>query len=442
MRPSRLAAALVAALTVASLAGCGTEAEPTATTESSSAPTAQFPLTIEHALGETTIEAKPERVATVAWANHEVPLALGVVPVGMGEANFGDDDGDGLLPWVEERLEELDAETPVLFDETDGIDFEAVADTEPDVILAGYSGLTQEDYDTLSEIAPVVAYPEVPWATSWRDMIELNSQAMGMAAEGEQLVADLEEEIAAAVGRAPAARGQVRRCSDPRRHRPTSARSASTPPHDTRPAFFEDLGLTTPGERRGGLRRDRAVLRHRERRAGRRVRRRRHHRHLRRRRGLASTRSRPTRCCPRSRPSRRGSVVAAARPPRWHAAANPTPLAIAWVLDDYVTLLAEAADKARVTAQPPPLVPAAGRRHPRGVRGRSGCSGCAVVAWLVAAVDRARLGRLRRAAVGWSDIVPALAGDGDPSRRPPCSKRSRARCSPCSSARRSGWPGR
>jgi iron complex transport system substrate-binding protein len=27
-------------------------------------------------------------------------------------------------------------------------------------------------------------------------------------------------------------------------------------------------------------------------------------------------------------------------------AANPTPLAISWVLEDYVTLLAEAADKA------------------------------------------------------------------------------------------------
>ena len=30
----------------------------------------------------------------------------------------------------------MGAETPVLFDETDGIDFEAVADTDPDVILA------------------------------------------------------------------------------------------------------------------------------------------------------------------------------------------------------------------------------------------------------------------------------------------------------------------
>ncbi len=45
----------------------------------------------------------------------------------------------------------------MLFDETDGIDFEAVADTQPDLILATYSGMTAEDYKTLSEIAPTVA---------------------------------------------------------------------------------------------------------------------------------------------------------------------------------------------------------------------------------------------------------------------------------------------
>ena len=113
-----------------------------------------------------------------------MPLALGVVPVGMSKANCGDDDGDGVLPWVEDQLDELGAETPVLFDETDGIDFEAVADTAPDVILAAYSGLTQEDYDTLSKIAPVVAYPDVAWGTSVQDMIRLNSQALGLAGRG------------------------------------------------------------------------------------------------------------------------------------------------------------------------------------------------------------------------------------------------------------------
>ena len=109
MRPSRPARILVAALTLVGLAGCGSAAEgPTTTTSSSSAPAAaQFPVTISHAFGETTIESQPERIATVAWANHEVPIALGVIPVGMSKATWGDDDGDGVLPWVEAKLSEL-----------------------------------------------------------------------------------------------------------------------------------------------------------------------------------------------------------------------------------------------------------------------------------------------------------------------------------------------
>ncbi len=71
----------------------------------------------------------------------------------------------------------------MLFDETDGIDFEAVANTNPDVILAAYSGLTQQDYDTLSQIAPTVAYPTTAWSTPWRDWIKLESKALGLSAQ-------------------------------------------------------------------------------------------------------------------------------------------------------------------------------------------------------------------------------------------------------------------
>ncbi len=140
-------------------------------------------MTIKHALGTTTVEAKPQRVATVNWANHEVPLALGVVPVGMAAANFGDDNGDGVLPWVEKRLKELNAKTPVLFDENDGIDFEAVADTKPDVILAvlgpHQAGLRHPEPDR-----PHGRLPGRPWATPWREVIRINSKAIGLADEG------------------------------------------------------------------------------------------------------------------------------------------------------------------------------------------------------------------------------------------------------------------
>ena len=81
--PIKVAAATVL---VAALAGCstgstsGTEAaaEPTSTT---SVDPDAFPVTIEHALGETTIESEPTRVATLGWTDHDHALALGVVPV-------------------------------------------------------------------------------------------------------------------------------------------------------------------------------------------------------------------------------------------------------------------------------------------------------------------------------------------------------------------------
>ena len=163
----------------------------------------------------------------------------------MSKATWGDDDGDGVLPWVEDQLDELGAETPVLFDETDGIDFEAVADTEPDVILAAYSGLTQEDYDTLSKIAPVVAYPDVAWGTSYEDMIRLNSAAIGLAAEGDQLIEDLDAEVADGARRLPRARGIERALLLHRSRRLQPDRLlhlASTPV----PASSTSLGLPEP----------------------------------------------------------------------------------------------------------------------------------------------------------------------------------------------------
>ena len=235
---------LVAVAAVAlSVAGCSAAA-PDDASGGAAAGDGVFPVTIEHVYGSTTIEAQPERVATVAWSNHEVPLALGVVPVGMSKATWGDDDGDGVLPWVEDKLEELGAETPVLFDETDGIDFEAVADTEPDVILASYSGLTQEEYDTLSKIAPVVAYPDVAWGTSMDDMIRLNSTAIGLAEEGEQLVADLHTQSEEALAANSALEGKKVLFSyiDPTDFSQIGFYTS----HDTRPGFLSGLGLPQP----------------------------------------------------------------------------------------------------------------------------------------------------------------------------------------------------
>lgn len=187
---------ILIAIFVLILAACGDDSSTNegATTEKENDD--QYPIVIKHAFGETKIEEKPERVATIAWANHDVALALDVVPVGFSAANYGIQDDSGLLPWTADKLKELGEENPTVYQDTDGLDFEAIADSNPDVILAAYSGITQEEYDTLTKIAPVVPYEETPWVTPWRDQVLLNAKGMGMEEEGKKLVADTEKLIA------------------------------------------------------------------------------------------------------------------------------------------------------------------------------------------------------------------------------------------------------
>lgn len=299
-----------------------------------------YPITIKHAFGTTVITKKPERVATVAWANHEVPLALGIVPVGFAAANFGDDDGDGLLPWVADRLKQLHAEKPVLFDEGDGIDFEAVAATRPDVILAAYSGLSQSDYDTLSQIAPVVAYPEAPWSTDWREMIRLDSAGLGMAAEGEALIRKIEGDIAETVAGHPELNGKSAMFITHLNATDLSTVNFYTT-NDTRVKFFADLGLkspksvveaSAPGKFAGSISAERIdsfddvdiVVTYGNQQL------------------LEALEKNPLMA--RMPAVSKGALVTLGRNPVG-TAANPTPLSITWVLKDYVALLADAAGK-------------------------------------------------------------------------------------------------
>lgn len=224
------------------LAACGPSSSDSSDAESSSG------ATVEHAFGSTRVPATVERVAAVNWANHDVALALGVMPVGFAAQTWGVEDDSRMLVWTKEKVDELvaaGAQAPVLFDETDAIDFGAVSATSPDVILAAYSGLTQEDYDTLSEIAPTVAYPSHPWTTAWRDMIRLDSAAMNRAEEGETLITDLEAHIAEALAPYPQIAGKA------------AAFFFSAPsdlssigyytPGDPRTGFLPDLGMSVPG---------------------------------------------------------------------------------------------------------------------------------------------------------------------------------------------------
>ncbi|MFS0638669.1 ABC transporter substrate-binding protein [Mesobacillus foraminis] len=250
-----LLAIFILTVLMISLVGCSGQQSNSTTASTSKEPSktengdseegaSEYPITMKHAFGETVIESKPERVATIQWANHDVALALGVVPVGFSAANYGVKDDSGLLPWTAEKLKELGADKPNVFQDTDGLDFEAISDANPDVILAAYSGITQEDYDVLSQIAPVVPYQTSPWLTTWREQVLYNATGMGMKAEGEQLIKDTEKLIQDKASKYPEIKGKKVAWVN------FSAKDMSKlhiyTPADPRGEFLTELGMVYP----------------------------------------------------------------------------------------------------------------------------------------------------------------------------------------------------
>lgn len=198
-RVSRRLLSLTAVLAASGLALSACSADDDGATDSASengAASGEFPRSIEHAFGTTDIPEQPERVATVGWASHDISLALGVAPVGIPEQSYGGNEG-GATDWYDDAVAELGAEAPETYVEAEELPYEAIAATEPDVILAVQSAITQEQFDQLSDIAPVVAYPEDSpnYTTSWQDGTTLVGEALGKETEAEEVISATEQAL-------------------------------------------------------------------------------------------------------------------------------------------------------------------------------------------------------------------------------------------------------
>ena len=195
-----MAAVAAALATVLLAAGCASS-EP-------EAPAADG-ITIQHAFGETVVPADAKNVVTLGWGSTDAAIALGVVPVAMPFDSYAGDD-EGVLPWVREAVDAMGADLPtVLPDAPEEPPYDAIDDANPDVILAVYSGITQEQYDLLSEIAPVVAYSGEAWSTPWRDLISTVGKALGKDAEAADVIAGIESEVADAAAAHPEFAGKT-----------------------------------------------------------------------------------------------------------------------------------------------------------------------------------------------------------------------------------------
>lgn len=195
----RVATALVGVVSVAGLAACGADndgdkSEGATTVEA----TDEFPIVLENAYGETTIKEEPKRVATWGWGSTEAAIASGVYPVAVAEQVWTVGEGN-LLPWVEQAYEEADVELPAVLPDPDGgatVPYDEFIAADPDLILAPYSGLTKEQYKTLSDIAPVVAFKEAAWTTPWDETITITASALGRSAKGEEILDEIDSFLA------------------------------------------------------------------------------------------------------------------------------------------------------------------------------------------------------------------------------------------------------
>lgn len=180
-------------------------AEPAAATDAPAVEPAEaaFPVTIPHKYGSTTIEQAPQRIVLVGLNEQDSLLALGIVPVATSEW-YGERPG-AIFEWAQDELAAIEgAEVPVVLNSIQ-INFEQIASLEPDVIIGLYSGLTEQEYQTLSAIAPTVAQPAeyIDWGIPWQEVTRTIGKIVGKSAEAEALISGVEEDFAEVRARYP-----------------------------------------------------------------------------------------------------------------------------------------------------------------------------------------------------------------------------------------------
>lgn len=161
-------------------------ATPEATSES-------FPITVEHKYGTTTIPSAPQRVVSIGYTDQDALLALGVTPVAV-RYWFGDTE-NAIFPWAQDKV---DGDTPTVLNMDYGsLNYEAILALKPDLITAVYSGITQDEYDTLSQIAPTIAQSAdyIDFGMPWQETTKLIGSALGKSAEADALVSDVEAQV-------------------------------------------------------------------------------------------------------------------------------------------------------------------------------------------------------------------------------------------------------
>jgi iron complex transport system substrate-binding protein len=193
-------------LVLAALAGCGSDGSSSGTGDSSAPVEGAFPVKVRHKFGTTTVPAKPERIVSVGFTEHDTVLALGEKPIATSE--WYGDHPYATWPWARDAL---GSAKPTVLNNGDGFEYEKIASLRPDLILGVNAGVTKSDYDKLSELAPTIPAAEgsTDWFSKWDSQVELIAAALGKLEEGRALIKRVEDGYARAAAEHPQFEGKT-----------------------------------------------------------------------------------------------------------------------------------------------------------------------------------------------------------------------------------------
>jgi iron complex transport system substrate-binding protein len=220
------------------LAGCGSGGEGGSGGGTTSA--ASGTRTIEHKFGSTEVGGSPERVVSIGYQEHDFLYALGVSPVAV-RYWYGDEE-DVVRSWAEDEAGDAN---PEVLNMPEGLNFERIAALDPDLIVGLYSGMTRDDYETLSEIAPTIAQSGdyIDYGMPWQETTVMLGRAIGREARAEELVAEVEGQFEEAREAHPEFEGKSLA---------VATYSGDTfgvfAAEDARSRFFTSLGFVVPEE--------------------------------------------------------------------------------------------------------------------------------------------------------------------------------------------------
>jgi iron complex transport system substrate-binding protein len=244
--PARIAALVtrtaVAAVAALALTACGGGTDNSSSERDSSssagagAQSAAFPVTIAHKYGSTTIDKEPKRIVTLGLSDQDAVLALGVKPVGA--VDWFKEKPYGKWPWTKELW---GSDTPEIVGERDEYNMEKIAELQPDLVIAQYSGMKKEQYDTLSRFTKVVAQPadSPDYGAPWEAMTRQIGKALGKDERAEKLISDIGDRFKAVRDEHPEFAGLTLAVADSFEAGKYSAFTRTDP----KAIFFKELGF-------------------------------------------------------------------------------------------------------------------------------------------------------------------------------------------------------